>query len=125
MAKIFFTDDAKQDLQDIKNYVKKQWSKAIWDKENIVIKNIVDALKANPSKSTVPVLLSQVGMHNYRQILTKHNRIIYYYDQANDNIFLLLIMPQMRDYTNHLFNRMINPPKVNKASINIPITTIK
>lgn len=112
MAQVFFTDDGRADLREAKAHAMRKWGPATRDAENNAIKSIAAALKLNPDGGTVPATLAAIGMHDYRQSLTTYNRVFHYYDQASDSVYIVMIIPQMRDFPAHLAKRMLNPPAV-------------
>jgi plasmid stabilization system protein ParE len=63
MVKVYFTDDAREDLRDLKRYVLTHWGKAVWEKEIYRIKAAVNSVSLFPLNGTVPVLLSKLGMN--------------------------------------------------------------
>ena len=112
MTRVFFTTDGSDDFRKAKSYAQKKWGVAIRDSENGALKAIVAALEQNPRSGTVPADLADIGMHDYRQSLTKHNRVFHYYDQANDRAYIVMVIPQMRDFPTHLAKRILNTPTI-------------
>jgi plasmid stabilization system protein ParE len=110
MAQVFFTDDGRADFREAKASAMRKWGPVIRDAENNAIKSIVTALKVKPLRGTVPATLAAIGMHDYRQSLTTYNRVFHYYEQASDSVYIVMIIPQMRDFPAHLAKRMLNPP---------------
>lgn len=112
MPRVFFTDDGSADLRKAKAYAKEKWGLAVRDSENSAIKAIVAALERNPLSGTVPVALADIGLHDYRQSLTNYNRVFHYYDQADDRVFIVMVIPKMRDFPTHLAKRILNSPTI-------------
>lgn len=112
MARVFFTDDGSADFKKAKAYAKEKWGPAIRDIENTAVKAIVAALEQNPFSGTVPIALADIGMHDYRQSLTSYNMVFHYYDQANDSVYIVMVIPQMRDFPTHLAKRILNAPTI-------------
>lgn len=125
MTKVFLTDDGIADLRKAKAYAKAKWGPAIREKENNAVKAIVAALEINPLHGTVPTELSDLGMGEYRQSLTGYNRVFHYYDQPNDSVYILMVIPQTRDFPTHLARRMVSPPKKSGVPVNITPKVIK
>lgn len=110
MTRVFFTDDGSADFRKAKAYAKLKWGTATRDSENSAVKAIAATLVHNPLSGVVPTALADIGMHDYRQSLTSYNRVFHYYDQASDSVYIVMVIPQMRDYPTHLAKRILNTP---------------
>jgi plasmid stabilization system protein ParE len=125
MTQVFFTDDGKDDLRKAKAYAKTKWGVPTRDIENNAVKAIVAALKTNPYCGKVHPMLAAIGMNDVRESLTTYNRVFHYYDEPNDSVYILMIIPAMRDFVSHFTQRMLNPPMKKGVPVNINLKIIK
>lgn len=112
MTRVFFTEDGLADFRKAKAYARLKWGAATRDSENSAVKAIVTALEHNPQSGTVPAVLADIGMHEFRQSLTSYNRIFHFYDQTSDSVYIVMVIPQMRDFPAHLAKRILNAPTI-------------
>lgn len=110
MTRVFFTEDGSADFRKAKVYARLKWGVATRNSENSAVKAIVAALAQNPQSGTVPTALADIGMHDFRQSLTSYNRVFHYYDHASDSVYIVMVIPQMRDFPTHLAKRILNAP---------------
>ena len=74
---IKWTDDAKDDLIQIRLYLKKNVSLEYAQKVTQEIKDEINSLKTTPNKGTYVAELEKLNMSSYRQLLAGQNRIIF------------------------------------------------
>jgi plasmid stabilization system protein ParE len=125
MTQVFFTDDGKDDLRKAKAYAKKKWGVVVRDAENNAVKAIVAALVQNPLYGKVHPLLAEIGITEVRESLTTYNRVFHYYDQPNDSVYILMIIPTMRDFVTHFSQRILSPPLKNGKPVKVNLKIIK
>lgn len=74
---IKWTDNAKDDLNQIRLYLKQNVSPEYAKKVTQEIKDEVNSLKTSPSKGTFVAELENLNMTDHRQLLANQNRIIF------------------------------------------------
>lgn len=74
---IEWTDNAKDDLNQLRRYLKQNVSPAYAKKVTQEIKDEVSSLIASPNKGTYVAELGNLNMTDYRQLLAHQNRIIF------------------------------------------------
>lgn len=74
---IEWTDNAKDDLNQIRLYLKQHVSPEYAKKVTQEIKNEINLLKSAPSKGTFVAELQNLNMTEHRQLLANQNRIIF------------------------------------------------
>lgn len=74
---IKWTDNAKDDLNQIRRYLRQSVSPAYAKKVTQEIKDEVSSLIASPGKGTYVAELENLNLTDYRQLLAHQNRIIF------------------------------------------------
>ena len=88
--KIIFTDQSKEDLQNIENYLLEVWNYKVYE-------NFLDQLDfALDIISSGNVIFSKYDNTNYHKfLLTKHNTLIY--EALENNLFITRILQNFQD----------------------------
>jgi plasmid stabilization system protein ParE len=76
-VQIKWTDKAKDDLNQIRLYLKQNVSPEYAKKVTQEIKEEVNSLKTSPGKGTYVAELEKLNMTDHRQLLAHQNRIIF------------------------------------------------
>jgi toxin ParE1/3/4 len=104
---IQFTSDAKADIQELKAYVVQVWSKGVWKTEAEKLRQLVTTLETMPWSGSIPAELADIGVSEFRQRLSDHNRLIYCIDERKLVVTILLVCSQRRDLLGMLRRRLL------------------
>lgn len=113
-----FTNDAKADITELKEYVVQHSSKQVWKTASDEIRHAVSILE-DPDAGIVCQDLAALGITTYRQMLTGQNRIIYEVDVAGNRIFIHIVCDQRRDLQTLLMRRLLNPKLISPATVSL------
>ena len=104
---VFFTADAKNDIQELKNYVIQTWSKQVWKMASDTMKSNIENLAAYPHIGTVCSDLAVLGIGKYRQLVVGTNYLIYEADDVKQLIYVYIVCDQRRDLQSLLLRRLL------------------
>ncbi len=104
---IQLTTDAKADIQDLKEYVLQVWSKDAWQAEAAELKQLIASIGMLPWSGSIPTDLAKLGITEYRQRLSKQNRLIYFIDEPNLLVTIFIVCSQRRDLIALLQRRLL------------------
>ncbi len=74
---VLFLHQTEQDLKELREYIIKNFSEKSWKKSLNKIKNIINILKTFPLSGNMVPELEELGLNQYRQIISYFNKIIY------------------------------------------------
>lgn len=104
--KIIWTDAAKDDLAEIRQYLKVHQTPAYAQKITRAIRDEVDSLKAWPAKGVYVKELEELNLTQYRELLAEQNRIIFEC-VAVDTFYIHLVCHTSRDLDALLHRRLL------------------
>ena len=104
---VFFTADAKHDIQELKEYVIHTWSKQVWKTASDMLKNNIENLAAYPHVGTVCSDLAVIGISQYRQLVAGTNYLVYEADDIKRLIYVHVVCDQRRDLESLLLRRLL------------------
>lgn len=104
--KVFLTDHAYQDLDELINYVAKHDSPEKADQLLSKIESTLTSLAELPERGTYPKELTELGIREYREIFFKPYRIIYRI--TGKKIYIYLIVDGRRDMQTLLSRRLLS-----------------
>jgi plasmid stabilization system protein ParE len=105
---IVWTDAAKTDLMDLRDFLKKTDSLQLADKITNEVRDEVATLKAWPKfKGTYVKELEDLNLSQYRQLLAGQNRIIFE-RVGNDTCYIHLVCHTSRDLEAVLRRRLLS-----------------
>lgn len=104
--KIVWTQNALNDLQDIRSYLNQSESAAFAKKVTQEIMTEVGSLQEWSMKGTLVPELEDLHLTTYRQVLAGQNRIIIEYGQ--DIVYIHLIAHTSRDLHTLIRRRLLN-----------------
>jgi plasmid stabilization system protein ParE len=104
--KIIWTDSAKQDLRDIRAYIKDQYGVEVSKNISKLITDEVSSLKTSPNKGTIIDGMGDLPTNGFKQLLAGQNRI--FIEHEADKIFIHLVCHTARDYEAHLRRRLLS-----------------
>lgn len=100
--KVVFLQSAVDDLHDIRRYVRKHFSQAVWLDSYAMIKKAILNLAQFPQVGHAPPEL--LATH-FLEIIAVKNRVIY--EVAGDTVFIHLICDSRQDFKTKLARRPI------------------
>jgi plasmid stabilization system protein ParE len=103
--KIIFSNEAKLDLKELKNYIVINFSIEIWRRTYSKIKNAVNNLTSNPEAGGALSELNEISSSQYRQIISGMNLIIY--DIRKNIIYIHIIADSRRNMTSLINKRLL------------------
>lgn len=75
--KAVLLDDAQTDIRELRQYITRIFGKAAWQDTYTGIKAAVRNTVTFPFSGHIPPELAEIGLSQYRQVLSSMNRIIY------------------------------------------------
>ena len=103
--RIFILESAERDLKDLRRYFLANFSDKQWQDTYAGIKEAIRGLLKFPHSGGVPEEITQLGLTQYRQILSGKNRIIY--EIRVQEIYIHIIADTRRDMGSHLSKRLL------------------
>ncbi len=105
MRNIVILDSAKEELKDIKQYVRAKFGDSVWNTINAEYKAAIQRIKQTTQSGSYIDELKELGVTNVKYILVRQTRVVYEFD---DNIVLIhLFINTRRDFRTHLFKRLL------------------
>jgi len=102
---VYLTADAETDLEDITDFIETQQSSERADRVFTRIKSTVLGLELSPQRGRVVPELRQVGVTEYREVVRKPYRIVYF--TAGRRVYVVAILDGRRDLEDFLARRLI------------------
>lgn len=96
---------AKADLLQLRSYLLKNFSQAVWQASYGKLKESIRSLATFPHLGGIPPELEDLQMRTYRQLICGMNRIIY--EVRADTVYIHMIMDTRRDIKAHLMRRLV------------------
>lgn len=103
--RIFLTDGASRDVEELYDYIASHDSPGKADDVLEQIEKAFSNLAENPKRGTYPKELLAVGIREYREIFFKPYRIIY--RVVGDNVYVMVIADGRRDMQTLLQRRLL------------------
>ena len=103
--KIIWTDAARDDLLEIREYLKRSQSPAFVDKVTGQIRDEVASLKDWPSKGIYVQELEELQLDQYRELLAGPHRIIF--ERASEAFYVHIVCHASRDLEALLRRRLL------------------
>ncbi|MCL2658643.1 MAG: type II toxin-antitoxin system RelE/ParE family toxin [Betaproteobacteria bacterium] len=104
--RIVVLDSAKEEFEDIKRYVKKEFGGTVWNAVNAEYKASIKQIKNNPEIGSCIDELKELGIENIKYTLVRQTRIVYEF--ADDLIVIHMFISTKRDFRTHLLKRLFN-----------------
>ncbi|WCG83393.1 type II toxin-antitoxin system RelE/ParE family toxin [Pectobacterium sp. A5351] len=106
IRKVVILDSAKEELKDIKKYVRAKFGDSVWNTINPEYKTAIQRIKQNPQSGGYIDELKELGVTNVKYTLVRQTRVVYEFD---DSIVLIhMFINTKRDFRTHLFKRLLN-----------------
>jgi plasmid stabilization system protein ParE len=103
--KVVFLNHAVIDLHEIKSYLVKHFSVAIWKKSYAKIKKSIGLIKKAPQIGLIPPELENLHSPQFRQVISGQNRIIY--EIRREMIYIHLICDTRKELQALLSRRLL------------------
>lgn len=103
--KVVFLHDAEEDLKELRRYVATKFGNDTWLETRRQIKATTKALVIFPQSGNIPDELTELGMTQYRQVISGVNRIIY--EVRDDLLYVHIVCDTRRDLRDLLARRLL------------------
>lgn len=103
--KIVILESAEHDLNELRNYIVKNFSSRIWRDTYTKLKESIRNLQDFPLAGVIPEEIEKLNLSQYRQIVAGLNRIIY--EVRHDTIYIHVIVDSRRDMNALLTRRLL------------------
>ena len=100
-----FLKSAEADIRELRAYVVKNFGKAAWQSTYGELKGAVALIESFPEGGAIPDELRNLNLHQYRQVVSGMNRLIYRVD-AN-TAYIYVVCDTRRDFKSLLLRRLI------------------
>ncbi|SEO53449.1 Plasmid stabilization system protein ParE [Duganella sp. CF517] len=103
--RVIILDSAERDLKDLKSCIVKNFSLEVWRDTYAKLKESIRHLQNVPFSGGVPDEIEKFNLHQFRQVVSELNRIIY--EVRQDKIYVHMIVDVRRDMTSLLTRRLL------------------
>lgn len=103
---VLLTSGAEKDLEALYDYIAEYDSLLSADHVLDQLLKVAESLSNFPERGTYPRELSEIGIHEYRQVLFKPYRLIY--RVISERVFVYLIVDGRRDMQSLLSRRLLS-----------------
>ena len=100
-------ESAKYDLKQLRRYLIKNFSTKTWQTSYQNIKSSIRNLKNHPEIGIIPEELEKINAHQYRQVISGMNRIIY--EIQEQMIYIHIIIDSRQNFKSLLMRRLLKP----------------
>lgn len=101
---IVILPDAQADLLDLQDYMLQRWTPELWAAAEDDIFDKLGQVDSGFMTGPAVPLLANVGMTDYRTILSSHHRILY--RQVEGNTYVYAVAGQTQDFQTLLLRRL-------------------
>jgi plasmid stabilization system protein ParE len=105
IAKVMILKSAEYDLQELKKYMIRDFSREVWQERYNKLKDTLQNLQRFPHLDSVPAELEKLSFNQYRQVLSDMNRIIY--EIRHNIIYIHMMVDTRRDMASLLQRRLL------------------
>ncbi|CAM2176016.1 toxin ParE1/3/4 [Paraburkholderia sacchari] len=105
--KVVFLQSARTDLQQLRRYLITKFGAQTWREALARIERDTAQLESFPLQGAIPPELAELGVTNYRQLVSGMCRVIYEID--DQTIHIHLIVDTRRDLKDVLSKRLLRP----------------
>jgi len=100
-----FLAAAEEDLHELRRYIVRRFGKASWQETLQGIKDSVRTIQAFPEGGAIPDELADLGLRQYRQVISGKNRILY--EVRADVLYIHIVCDTRRDMRTLLSRRLL------------------
>ena len=109
--KVVFLQEADVDLQDLRQYIVRNFGKAEWARTRRRISESVRTIRAFPQGGRIPDEIAAMGVGQYRQAVSGMNRLIY--EVRGDLVYIHIVCDARRDMRTLMLRRLVRVSAVN------------
>jgi len=102
---VYLTADAEADLEEITDYIEAQQSSEQTDRVFTRIKSTIPGLESSPKRGRVVPELREIGVLEYREVVRKPHRIVYF--TMGRQVYVVAILDGRRDLEDLLARRLL------------------
>ncbi|MEO6277846.1 type II toxin-antitoxin system RelE/ParE family toxin [Roseateles sp.] len=103
--KVVFLSGAEEDIKIIRRYVLKNFGAKTWLETKARLKASVATIETFPLGGSVPDELTDLGLDQYRQLISGMNRVIY--EVTSDLVYVHIVCDARREMTTLLSRRLL------------------
>jgi toxin ParE1/3/4 len=103
-VRIVFLAGAEEDLKELRRYVVKSFGKFVWQETYQKIKDSVRTIQTFPQGGSIPDEIVDLGLQQYRQVISGMNRIVY---EVREETVLIHIVCDTRRHMKALLSRRL------------------
>lgn len=107
--KAVFLSGAEEDLKELRRYLIKRFGKGTWSDAYGKIKTSVRGLQTFPLAGSIPEEFVDLGLGQYRQVISGMNRIIY--EVGDEVLYIHIVCDTRRDMQTLLVNWILRMTK--------------
>jgi plasmid stabilization system protein ParE len=104
-----FLASAEEDLKELRRYVVNSFGQAAWQETSRKIKDSVLTIQSAPFSGSIPDELADLGLLQYRQMISGMNRIVY--EVRDETIYVHIVCDTRRDMRTLLSRRLLRAGK--------------
>jgi len=104
-VKVVVLAGAEEDLKDLRRYLIKSFDKPVWQRTYRKIQDSIRTIRAFPQRGSIPDELVDLGLQQYRQVISGMNRIIY--EIRDETLYIHIICDTRRDMRTLLSRRLL------------------
>lgn len=104
-----FLAGAEEDLKELRRYVVNSFGQSAWQETSRKIKDSVRTIQAVPFSGSIPDELADLGLLQYRQVISGMNRVIY--EVRDETIYVHIVCDTRRDMRTLLSRRLLRAGK--------------
>jgi plasmid stabilization system protein ParE len=104
-VKAVFLSGAEEDLKELRRYLIKRFGKSTWSDTYGKIKTSVRGLQTFPLAGSIPEEFVDLGLGQYRQVISGMNRIIY--EVGDEVLYIHIVCDTRRDLRDLLAKRLL------------------
>lgn len=103
--RVVFLEGAEEDLKELRRYLIRNFDRPTWQHGYQTIKDSIRAIQAFPQGGRIPDELADLGLRQYRQVISGMNRILY--EVRGDVIYIHIVCDTRRDMRTLLTRRLL------------------
>ena len=100
---------AEEDLKEFRRYVVNSFGQAAWQETSRKVKDSVRTIQVVPFNGCIPDELADLGLLQYRQVISGMNRVIY--EVRDETIYVHIVCDTRRDMRTLLSRRLLRAGK--------------
>lgn len=103
--RVVFLAGAEDDLHDLRRYILKNFGAQTWQHTKSRLRDTVDTIRSFPLGGSLPDELADLGLNQYRQMISGMNRLIY--EVTADVVYVHIVCDTRRDMRTLLTRRLL------------------